>query len=52
MESGKIEMEKNLSELLSYFEVPSYVILLVGLALFVNNSTNSANYSLFLLFRR
>lgn len=35
MESGKIEMEKNLSELLSYFEVPSYVILLVGLALYL-----------------
>lgn len=33
--SGKIEMEKNLSELLSYFEVPSYVILLVGLALYL-----------------
>nr|WGD58974.1 hypothetical protein P5626_09655 [Bacillus subtilis] len=28
-------MEKNLSELLSYFEVPSYVILLVGLALYL-----------------
>lgn len=33
--SGKIEMEKNLSELLSYFEVPSYVISLVGIALYL-----------------
>lgn len=32
-ERGKIEMDKNLNELLSYFEVPSYVISLVGLAL-------------------
>lgn len=33
--SGKIEMEKNLSELLSYFEAPSYVISLVGIALYL-----------------
>lgn len=32
---GKIEMDKNLNELLSYFEVPSYVISLVGLALYL-----------------
>lgn len=50
--SGKIEMEKNLSELLSYFEVPSYVISLVGIALYLIRILNPITLFLRMLLRR